>query len=109
MPPPIRKYDALGFPIPATFDDLKMPDRDAIGPPAKAASKPAAPRRAGRKKRIILGLILLGIIALAAVPWLTDVGQGLLGDWLAQRARQKLGAGADAETDAEVSPRKLLW
>ncbi|MEX2138962.1 MAG: hypothetical protein WD894_06850 [Pirellulales bacterium] len=89
MPPPIRKYDALGFPVPATFDDLQMPDRDATSPAARPASNAPPTRRAGRKKRIILGLVLLGIVVLAAVPWLTDVGQGLLGDWLAQRARQK--------------------
>jgi tetratricopeptide (TPR) repeat protein len=96
MPPPIRKYDAFGFPIPATFDDLLMPDRDATSQPARsksATSNTPATRRAGRKKRIILGLILLGIVVLAAVPWLKDVGQGLLGDWLAQRARQKFDDG----------------
>lgn len=89
MPPPIRKYDAFGFPVPATFDDLPMPDRDGAGKPAGSLSNSAAPPRASRRKRIILGLVLVGIVALAAVPWLKDVGQGVLGDLLAQRARQK--------------------
>jgi tetratricopeptide (TPR) repeat protein len=91
MPAPIRKYDQFGFPVPGTFEDLPMPDRDAAA--ARAASPAARPRGASRRKKIILGLILLGIIALAAIPWITDVGQGLLGDWLAQRARQRFNDG----------------
>jgi tetratricopeptide (TPR) repeat protein len=93
MPPPIRKYDALGFPIPATFDDLQMPDRDMLTRPVSPAPIAAPKRRAGKRKRIVLGLILLGIVLLAAVPWLKDVGAGLLGDWLAQRAREKFVQG----------------
>jgi tetratricopeptide (TPR) repeat protein len=30
---------------------------------------------------------------LAAIPWLQGLGQGLLGDWLAQRAREKFSRG----------------
>lgn len=91
MPAPIRKYDQFGFPVPGTFEDLRMPDRDAAGGPA--ASPVGRPRGASRRKRIVLGVILLAVVAAAAIPWLTDVGQGLLGDWLAQRARQRFNDG----------------
>ena len=93
MPPPIRKYDALGFPVPATFDDLPMADRDGTGKVADPRSDSARSGRASRRKRIVLGLILAGIVVLAAVPWLMNAGQGLLGDWLAQRARQRFQDG----------------
>ncbi len=93
MPPPIRKYDALGFPVPATFDDLQMPDRDMLAKPAGSSPNTRPKPRAGRRKRILLGLVLLAIVLLAAVPWLKDVGAGLLGDWLAQRAREKFVQG----------------
>jgi tetratricopeptide (TPR) repeat protein len=91
MPAPVRKYDQHGFPVPGTFEDLPMPDRDTTG----ASKGPASPRPRGasRRKKIVLGLILLAVVALAAIPWLTDVGQGLLGDWLAQRARQRFNDG----------------
>ena len=93
MPPPIRKYDALGFPVPATFDDLQLPDRDMLTRPTGSARKAPPKQRAGRRKRIVLSLILVGIVLLAAVPWLKNVGTGLLGDWLAQRAREKFVQG----------------
>jgi hypothetical protein len=87
MPAPIRKYDHLGFPVPGTFEDLPMADRDSAG--AAKATAATRPRGASRRKKIVLGVILLAVVALAAIPWLTDVGQGLLGDWLAQRARKR--------------------
>jgi tetratricopeptide (TPR) repeat protein len=91
MPARERKYDQYGFPVPGTFDDLPMPDRDSVG---KAAAPTASRARgASRRKKIILGLVLLAVVALAAIPWLTDVGQGLLGDWLAQRARKRFNDG----------------
>jgi tetratricopeptide (TPR) repeat protein len=93
MPTPIRKYDALGFPIPATFDDLPQVDRDGTGKPANSRPNTARSPGASRRKRIVLGLILAGIVVLAAVPWLMNAGQGLLGDWLAQRARQRFNDG----------------
>ena len=90
MPAPIRKYDQHGFPVPGTFEDLPMPDRDSTAVVKGAA---ALPRGASRRKKIVLGLILLAVIALAAIPWLADVGQGLLGNWLAQRARNRFNDG----------------
>jgi tetratricopeptide (TPR) repeat protein len=98
MPPPIRKYDALGFPIPSTFDDLQLPDRDGL-PATKAA--PSRPLRASRRKRIVLGSALVAILVVATVPWLKGLGQGLLGDWLAQRAREKFSRGDMAGTVAD--------
>jgi len=87
MPPLNRKYDDLGFPIPSTFEDLKLPDRDA------SAAVPPSTRKPSRGKRIVLGLLLVVIVLVAVVPWLTALGQGLLGDWLAQRAREKFQEG----------------
>jgi tetratricopeptide (TPR) repeat protein len=37
--------------------------------------------------------ILASCVLVAAVPWVKDAGQGLLADWLAQRARKKFIAG----------------
>ena len=91
MPAPIRKYDQHGFPVPGTFEDLPMPDRDSPG--RAAAPSSVRPRGASRRKKIVLGSILLAVIALAAIPWLTNVGQGLLGNWLAQRARNRFNDG----------------
>ncbi len=90
MPPPIRKYDALGFPVPGTFDDLTLPDRDAS---VSNPIAPSRPQKASRRKRVILGAAFLAIVVLATVPWLKGLGQGLLGDWLAQRAREKFSRG----------------
>jgi tetratricopeptide (TPR) repeat protein len=101
MPPPIRKYDALGFPIPPTFEDLQLPDRDAPTRPGRPATHKLPTRRASPRKRIVLGLILAGIVLLAAVPWLKDVGAGLLGDWLAERARDKFVRGDMSGTIAD--------
>jgi hypothetical protein len=91
MPAPTRKYDQYGFPVPGTFEDLPMPDRDSSGSPA--APSVGRPRGASRRKRIILGIVLLAVVAAAAIPWITNVGQGLLGDWLAQRARERFRNG----------------
>jgi tetratricopeptide (TPR) repeat protein len=90
MPPPIRKYDELGFPIPATFDDLSLPSSGRDFPQARAGS---TDNRPSRKKKLILGVLLVGIVAAIAIPWLTDAGQKFLGDWLAQRARKKFSEG----------------
>ncbi len=105
MPAPVRKYDALGFPVPTTFDDLALPDRDAIAGSAGSAGGDGKPkqRRASRRKRVALGLVLVCIVAVAAVPWLTDFGQGLLGEWLAQRAREKFVAGDMSGTVADCT------
>jgi tetratricopeptide (TPR) repeat protein len=86
MPRLNRKYDDLGFPIPSTFEDLNVTQRD---PPA---SRPPL-RKPSRMKRIVLGLMLFVIVLVAVIPWLADLGQGLLGDWLAQRARDKFQNG----------------
>ena len=91
MPAPTRKYDKFGFPVPGTFEDLPMPDRDSAGSPAAPPAR--HPRGASRRKRIILGVVLLAVAAAAAIPWITNVGQGLLGDWLAQRAHERFRNG----------------
>src|SRR5688500_17362948 len=86
MPRLNRKYDDLGFPVPSTFEDLNVTQRDAPAarPPSLSPS---------RMKRIVLGVMLFVIVLVAVIPWLADLGQGLLGDWLAQRARDKFQDG----------------
>jgi tetratricopeptide (TPR) repeat protein len=92
MPPPIRKYDALGFPVPATFEDLPLPD---TGKSKSALPVAPAPVKQGAslRKRVFLGGVLLVAVLMAAIPWLTSTGKELLGDWLAQRAHKRFNAG----------------
>jgi tetratricopeptide (TPR) repeat protein len=78
MPAPIRKYDALGFPIPSTFEELSKS--------AETPTRPAGPSRA--KRRVMVVLILI-VALLAVVPWAKTAGQAMLASWWAKQAQDK--------------------
>ncbi len=81
MPAPIRKYDALGFPVPSTFEELSKS--------AETPTRPAGPSRA--KRRIMVVLILI-VALLAVVPWAKTAGQAMLASWWTKEAQDRFEA-----------------
>lgn len=106
MPRPQRKYDELGFPIPATFEDLpQRTNRDEL-PAWSNAGTPSA--TLVRRKRIVLGIALVAIVFLAAGPFVKGVGETALARLWARQAEEKFFAGDMAGTVADAT-RALDW
>lgn len=79
-----RKFDELGFPIPPSYDELRYHDDE----PARR------PKVAIKTKRWVLAtLLVLIVIPIVFGPKILDAGRGILADWLANRASQKLEEG----------------
>ncbi len=81
MPAPIRKYDALGFPIPSTFEELSKS--------AEIPTRPAGPSRAKRRTLVVLFLV---VAVLAVIPWAKTAGQAMLASWWTKEAQDRFEA-----------------
>jgi tetratricopeptide (TPR) repeat protein len=80
MPPPIRRVDELGFPIPTKFEDFQT-GSDEPRPPKRSVFQ-----RLGRWR----WLVLLLAPALLFGPQLIDFGRGIVANVQIQRAQQDL-------------------
>ncbi len=89
MPAPIRKYDALGFPIPATFEDLPNVGSDT----SRSVIEPRKTRLTIRRKRIFAAVIVIVVAAYAFGPFLKGIGKDAMIAWNARQAQQKFQSG----------------